>query len=68
MNDFLSDFIFEVVRFVLMGGLMVLGAFIGISLRKWKNDRTVKISVIHQDSLSPEERELILKQNGVIKK
>lgn len=67
MNDFLSDFIFEVVRFVLMGGLMVLGAFIGISLRKWKDSRTVKISVVHQDSLSPEERERILQQNKINK-
>lgn len=34
MNDFLSDFIFEAVRFVAMGGLIVLGCFIGSSLRK----------------------------------
>lgn len=34
MNEFLPDLIFEAVRFVMIGGLMVLGAFIGISLRK----------------------------------
>ncbi len=32
--DFLSDLIFELVRFVLMGGLIVGGAMIGIGLRK----------------------------------
>lgn len=43
MNNFLSDFIFETVRFVLMGGLMVLGAFIGISLRK-RSDKKKAVS------------------------
>lgn len=46
MSDFLSDFIFEAIRFVLMGGLMVLGAFIGISLRKRSDKKKEQQSVI----------------------
>lgn len=37
MNEFTSDLIFEAVRFILMGGLMVVGSLIGISLRKRSN-------------------------------
>lgn len=42
LNAFVSDLLFEAVRFVFMAGVMVAGVFAGKCFRQWMDARKAK--------------------------